>query len=175
MVTKLNQRDVERLLRAPFTYAPVGGTQVGQSNPGYEVFTRSARLPGTSFDEAGERLMTWRVHERAGLRVASSADRASRDAVVVMRLGPGPFSLTIPCRVVCAVEETNRVGFVYGTLPGHPESGEEAFLIERNGDEVRFQIRAFSRPSSRLARLAGPLGRQFQRIMTDRYLQAAGG
>jgi uncharacterized protein (UPF0548 family) len=62
---------------------------------------------------------------------------------------------------------------VYGTLPGHPESGEEQFLIERNGDEVRFQIHAFSRPSSHLARFAGPLGRQFQRVMTDRYLKAA--
>ena len=173
MVTQLDPADVERLRRAPFTYATVGGTQVGQSDPGYEVFTRAARIAGPSFDEACERLMTWQVHERAGLRVASSAARASHDAVVVMRLGPGPLSLTIPCRVVSAIEEADRVGFAYGTLPGHPESGEEQFLIERNGDEVRFQIHAFSRPSSHLARLAGPLGRQFQRVMTDRYLKAA--
>ena len=36
----------------------------------------------------------------------------------------------IPARVVYVVDEPARRGFAYGTLHGHPESGEEAFLVE---------------------------------------------
>ncbi|HEV8560641.1 MAG TPA: DUF1990 family protein [Actinophytocola sp.] len=39
-----------------------------------------------------------------------------------------------PGRVVHVVEEEHRRGFAYGTLPGHPECGEEAFLLERHAD-----------------------------------------
>ena len=66
-----------------------------------------------------------------------------------------------------------RRGFAYGTLPGHPESGEEAFVIERHDDDtVSFTITAFSRHATRLARVAGPLGRAAQRRITARYLRS---
>ena len=61
------------------------------------------------------------------------------------------------------------------TLPGHPESGEEAFLVVRVGDGCEFRITAFSRPATLLARASGPLGRAVQRLVTDRYLAAADG
>ncbi len=76
-------------------------------------------------------------------------------------------------RVVYVVDETHRKGFAYGTLPGHPESGEEAFVVELDGDgTVTFTITAFSRPSSRLARVAGPVNRAVQRWITGRYLRS---
>ncbi len=37
---------------------------------------------------------------------------------------------------------------------------------------VSFEITAFSRPATSLARLAGPLGRQVQSAVTRRYLRA---
>ncbi|WP_223874608.1 DUF1990 domain-containing protein [Salinispora fenicalii] len=64
-------------------------------------------------------------------------------------------------------------GFAYGTLSGHPECGEEAFLVRRGaGGQVYFEVRAFSRPDSLPARMAGPVGRLVQDLITRRYLGA---
>ncbi|NIL65051.1 DUF1990 domain-containing protein [Salinispora arenicola] len=75
--------------------------------------------------------------------------------------------------VLLAINEDDRAGFAYGTLPGHPECGEEAFLVRRDGmGQVYFEVRAFSRPGSLIARIAGPVGRLAQDVMTRRYLGA---
>ncbi len=67
------------------------------------------------------------------------------------------------CRIVSTVDEANRFGFAYGTLPDHAESGEERFLIERAEDGgVWYDITVFSRPHQFLARLVGPLARRLQ-------------
>lgn len=174
MTTRLDAAEAERLRSLPFTYDCVGATATAQIDAGYHSFTRIGQITSLPFDVAVERLMTWQVHERAGLRVAASSDRVRTGEVVLMRLGLGAASLRIPCRVAYTIEEPDRVGFAYGTLPGHPETGEEQFLIERTPDTVQVRVHAFSRPSSRLARLSGPLGRGFQHVMTDRYLRAAG-
>ena len=70
--------------------------------------------------------MTWQMHRRAGLHVAASDERAHVGAVAMMRLGPSWLGIHVPCRVVYEIAEERRRGFAYGTLPGHPESGEEA-------------------------------------------------
>lgn len=78
-----------------------------------------------------------------------------------------------PCVVVFAVDETRRRGFTYGTLPGHPECGEELFLVEhRDDDTVRLTIRAFSRPALWWSQASAPAGRLVQRAVTARYLGA---
>ncbi|GAA4732513.1 hypothetical protein GCM10023350_14890 [Nocardioides endophyticus] len=79
------------------------------------------------------------VQRLAGARgswalVAASGPVADTDTVVDMRFGLGPLALRIPCRVVYVVDEPERAGFAYGTLPGHPETGEELFLLSRLGD-----------------------------------------
>ena len=60
-----------------------------------------------------------------------------------------------------------------GTLPGHPESGEEAFLVRLEpGGDVVFTLRVFARLASPLARLGGPVSTLVQRLATGRYLTA---
>lgn len=156
-----------------FTYADVGATGSG-SPVGYHQFTQTISLAGgTDFEAAADLLMSWQVQARAGLVVRASALRVTEQAVVLMRLGYGPVSVSIPCRVVYAVNEPDRRGFAYGTLTGHPESGEELFLLERDDmGAISFTIRAFSRPASLLVKLGGPISRSVQRVMTKRYLQA---
>jgi uncharacterized protein (UPF0548 family) len=67
------------------------------------------------------------------------------------------------------IDEPNRWGFVYGTLPGHPEEGEEAFIVSISEDGiVRFEITAFSRPANLIVRFSRPVGRGIQK----RYLRA---
>jgi uncharacterized protein (UPF0548 family) len=172
-VSLLDSATAESLLQQPFTYAEVGQTRTAPPRD-VQSFTRSAILrAGTDFDTAARNLFGWQVQARSGLRVATSALTVEPAAVVVMRLGVGPLALRIPCRVVYVIDEPDQRGFAYGTLPGHPESGEEAFVLYREaGNRVRLVITAFSRPATRLAKLGGPATRQFQRIMTGRYLHA---
>ncbi|KTR06395.1 DUF1990 family protein [Curtobacterium luteum] len=81
-----------------------------------------------------------------------------------------------PVRVVSIIDETDRKGFVYGTLEGHPLSGEESFVVERTPDgSVWLQLRQFSQPASRKWRLVEPLLRRQQKVMAEKYLAALRG
>jgi uncharacterized protein (UPF0548 family) len=169
---ELPEKQAARLRAAPFTYEPIGKTACGQPDR-YAWLDRSATLQRRDFEAAATDLFTWRLHERAGLRVQASESPLRSDTVVLMRLGIGPASIRMPCRVVYVVNDPQLRGFAYGTLPGHPEAGEERFTLEQHGDgTVRVTITAFSRPASRLARLGGPLTRRVQQMMTLRYLHA---
>lgn len=71
------------------------------------------------------------------------------------------------------MDEPDRVGFAYGTLPGHPECGEQSFVVTRDETgAVWFTIRAFSRPARWFSRLGAPVTRVLQRLATRRYLRA---
>jgi uncharacterized protein (UPF0548 family) len=166
-VRQLSAGQTETLSRQGFTYEPVGATR-GPSYPEGFHHLRTDALIGhgdAAFRTASEALMTWRMHAGAGLRVAASSSRVHEGAVVVCRLGP----LRIPCRVLWVVDDPDARGFGYGTLPGHPEAGEEAFVLTRQGDDVRLTVSAYSRPGLLLTRLAGPVGRLGQRVMLRRY------
>jgi uncharacterized protein (UPF0548 family) len=79
----------------------------------------------------------------------------------------------VPARVVYVIDEPLRKGFAYGTLPGHPERGEEAFIVEyRDDDSVWLTIRAFSRPAGWLFWAGYPVVRLMQEIYTARYERA---
>ena len=117
--------------------------------------------------------MRWDVQRGAGLRVVAGSERAVEGAHVTVRLGVGRLGIDAPCVVVYTVDEPRRRGFAYGTLPGHPETGEELFVVERREDgTVVLAIRAFSRPALWWSRAAGPAARLVQRAVTERYLRA---
>jgi uncharacterized protein (UPF0548 family) len=74
---------------------------------------------------------------------------------------------------VWAETDGDERGFGYGTLPGHPESGEESFVVRLTAEgEVVFTLRVFYRLASRLARLGGPVSRVSQRLAAERYVAA---
>ena len=167
--------DVEAHLRAAdLTYDHVGRTSGVLPSGYHHLNMRMIVGLGTArFADAAQALFGWQMHLRSGVRVSTSSAMAKHDAVVMLGIGAGPLTLNAPCRVVYIIDEPNRQGFAYGTLPGHPESGEEAFVIERADDDtVSFSITAFSTPASDLAKLAGPLGRLVQRRITARYLRS---
>lgn len=85
-------------------------------------------------------------------------------------------SVVAPCRVIYVIDEPNRKGFAYGTLPGHPECGEEAFILDQTEDgSVWLTIRAFSRPSAWKWWAAYPVLRVLQAMFTRRYLRSLSG
>ena len=163
-------------LRAQELTYPLSERPVLTPPPGYAQFSRTRQLPDSvDFAAAGRALMTWQVQARSGLQVWASSLHVEPAAVVVLRLGLGAVALNITCRVVNVVDEPDRQGFSYGSLPGHPEAGEESFLLERGAEgAVAFTVSAFSRPASSLARLGGPATAWVQRWMTGRYLRALG-
>lgn len=162
------------LRQADFTYREVGAT-AGALPSGYRHFRISADLGvgGEVFERAREALLTWQVQRAAGLQVQSSEPRIAPGSVAVLLFRLGPLRLEAPVRVVDVVDDGSRASFTYGTLPGHPESGEERFDIHHlDGGRVVFSIVGFSRPQSRLARAAGPVVTLVQDAITRRYLAA---
>jgi hypothetical protein len=79
-------------------------------------------------------------------------------------LGDRPFD-SVACRIVYVVDEADRFGFAYGTLPAHAETGEERFTVEwdEQDDAVWYDILAFSLPQQLLARLGYPFARRLQK------------
>jgi uncharacterized protein (UPF0548 family) len=163
-----------QLSAAELTYQEVGQATAGRLPPGYHHLRRSTVIGGRQdlFGRTGAALFSWQPQLRAGLSVCASTPTAEPGTVVLLSARMGPLRISAPCRVVRVVTEPGIQGFAYGTLPGHPESGEEAFVVEQLRDgTVTVTITAFSRPAT-LARAAGPLGRVIQRHMTSRYLRA---
>ena len=79
--------------------------------------------------------------------------------------GSDPLQLSVPCEVVWVERTADRVGFGYGTLPGHLFRGEEAFTVERDdAGDLWFVVTAFSVPDRWWVRLAGPLTVVGQRL-----------
>ncbi|WP_031095300.1 DUF1990 family protein [Streptomyces sp. NRRL S-15] len=142
------------------TYPEAGATLLGPLPDGYHhLHHRAAVGRGRAdFEAAGAAVTEWRMHRAAGAGVRASAGRAAAGVTVDVSAGIGPLRVTAPCSVVWTAYEKNRTGFAYGTRAGHPECGEESFVVELADDgTVWFTVTAFSRPASWYSRLAGPL------------------
>jgi len=64
------------------------------------------------------------------------------------------------------------VGFSYRTRPGHPVSGEEAFIVHRDGGNVFFTVRSLTAPATEQPwRALYPLLRVAQIVARRRYLR----
>jgi uncharacterized protein (UPF0548 family) len=173
-ITALRAEVADRLAGAGLTYREAGAT-AGELPPGYQHIRH--RVPIGHGREllasAGDAVFRWHVQLRSGLRVSASSPAALPGTVLLLSAGIGLLRLQAPCRVVYTVNEPRRRGFAYGTLPGHPETGEEAFIIDHHDDDtVTFAITAFSRPATHLAKIAGPVGTAGQRAITARYLRS---
>lgn len=94
----------------------------------------------------------------------------------VLRWGWGPLSLRAPIRVVYVIEEPNRRGLALGSLPGHPQCGEEAFVVERRDDgSVWLNLRVLSRPGNPVLWVIYPVWRLVQSVFSSRYQRALAG
>jgi uncharacterized protein (UPF0548 family) len=130
------------------------------------VFDDSGRpIVRATVDEAGEALFG--PDGTAFLRPGDTAN---------LVIPFGPLHIGSPVRVVYVVDEPTRKGFAYGTLPGHPESGEEAWLLTRMDDgSIWMTIRAFSRPSTKRWWAVYPVLRIVQEVFTRRYERSLAG
>lgn len=146
-----------------------------RERPGrYRAWERSTAI-GTG-DEfwrwATTEVLRWGVKTRTGFTVAPD-HRVSPGDRPVIYAHPLGLSIREPVEVVHVVDTGIRVGFAYRTLPGHPVSGEEAFVTERAGDTVTLTIRSLTRASETWQwRVVYPLLLAAQAIIHRRYLRA---
>jgi uncharacterized protein (UPF0548 family) len=129
-------RLIEQPTDAELTYREVGAT-AGSLPAGYHHVTRSLMVGRGHelFVRASDAALHWQIQRRTGLQVSASSPTAEVGAFVRLGVQIGPVRIHAPCRVVYVVDEPRRRGFAYGTLAGHPESGEEAFVVEYGDDE----------------------------------------
>jgi uncharacterized protein (UPF0548 family) len=128
-----------------------------------------------AFDDDGTPIQPATVGEPGEVVFAGDGTELLRAGdTAIMRVGLWPWK--VPARVVYVVDEPTRKGFAYGTLPRHPERGEEAFIVEHRDDgSVWLTIRAFSRPSSWIFWVGYPFVRLMQQVYTSRYERALAG
>ena len=155
--------------RCAVTYDHVGSTL----DRAVACHTRTVELGRDNFDAAVDGLKAWACHRGIGATVHPEGAPTAVGTEVLVVLRVGPIRLLVPNRIVAVVNEPDRFGFAYGTLPGHPEQGEEAFLVERHADgRTTATIRVSAKGDWLIARLASPLVRCLQRVALNRYLAA---
>ncbi len=153
------------------TYSDVGATAADMPT-GYR-HVQAARRIGHGrrrFEQAAESVLRYGMLRGAGLRVDATTEVARVGTDVLGRLGP----FVAPCRVVYVLDEANRRGFAYGSLPGHAVRGEELFAVRYDPSDgaVYAEVAAFSQPATWWSSLGSPVLRLAQSRVTRRYLSA---
>lgn len=159
------------------TYAPHGGSvdlDPARVPAGFRTFRHEAVIGSgrERWASAAAEVLEWGMQRGAGIRVSTPRVVVGDDVTLTIPL-QGLVPIKARTRVLTLVDEPRRRGFVYGTLPGHPERGEEAFLVTIDDEgTVRASVQGFSRPSPGVWMLTAPLLRIVQAIYTRRYVRA---
>lgn len=156
------------------TYAPFGCSLDDTTPDGLTRRAWSTMLAATqdAFTRAVDALSNWRVQEGSGLIVRSDGPMAVGTNVAMSAPLPLTGYIDVTCRVVAVIDEPDRFGFAYGTLSVHPERGEEAFVVSRDDDTVRFDVTAVSAHANVISRLTSPVANRLQAAASQRYLRA---
>lgn len=156
---------ISRQRELPFSYAETGAS-AGEPPAGYTIDRNRIELGRGAlvYERSVDALKRWRQFDLGWVTIVPrDATVAVGETVAVKAKACGLWSLNA-CRVVYVIDECERFGFAYGTLPDHVERGEERFLIEwRPDDSVWYEIVAFSRPQHPLAKIGAPIARRLQK------------
>jgi uncharacterized protein (UPF0548 family) len=168
---------IRRQIEQPFSYDFMGCTreQPLAARPGWNIDHHRVLLGHGSeaFVRARAAIDAWQMFPPEMTSVfGHEVPREGLVVAVLYRVSLVPVWLLMPARVVYTIHDTirrdghtfERYGFAYGTLPEHPERGEERFLVEWNhtDDTVHYDLLAVSQPRHLLARLAFPFARHEQ-------------
>ena len=174
--------DTRPLDARPLTYSAVGATAIAHeiwpATPAeFRRYERTAPVR-ISWDDARALMLRWAVKTRSGFDVDADGMPdavVSEGANVWLRLSIGPVEVREPIRVVAVVDLPSRCGFSYGTLTGHPVSGEEAFVLHRINEHEPplLTIRSLTRPAPEgLWRYSYPVLLATQWFFRKRYLNS---
>ena len=157
------------------TYDDVGATFSGAYPHEYHSACYEIELGHGQeiFERSVMGLKEFRSHRTKWTKIFPESAQVEVGQSLIVMIGTSAVSIAAPCRIVKVVDEDCIFGFAYGTLPGHPENGEESFVIRLSpSGTVNFEIRSFSRAQGILVKLSGPIARLIQLKVTKRYLKA---
>ncbi|WP_454853770.1 DUF1990 family protein [Promicromonospora soli] len=173
---------VHHLGQRALTYDVVGGTspaaELWLPPDGWRGYEHTVRLgSGTDlWNAASAAVLSWGIKTRSGFTVdppleAGRAARQEERYWLVARIGP--VRVREPVEIVATLATHDRAALAYGTLEGHPVSGEEAFIVHRDGDgNVGLTLRSLTRAGQGPWRGLFPLILIAQRVYRRRYLRA---
>jgi uncharacterized protein (UPF0548 family) len=172
------RRFIDSQRDAPFSYPAVGASRL-KAPARYITDHNRIRLGSGEdvFNRAARALRQWKMFDTGFTQLCWTDTPIEAGRVVaVLARHLGVWSLNA-CRVVYVLDEdgpVRRLGFAYGTLMEHAESGEERFSIEwsRDEDTVVYDLLAFSRPNHPLAKIGFPVARMLQKRFADCSKQA---
>ena len=136
--------------------------------------------PGSTFRRLSDCILDYQIFpERLIRAVKAPGPVAAGDTLGIRFVALPLVDLFFACRVLrsFAGEEEGGIwceGFVYQTLAGHPERGEERFAVEKNlqTGEIWGQLSSWSGPGLWLTRLGKPAVRWLQRYASNEALKA---
>jgi uncharacterized protein (UPF0548 family) len=115
------------------------------------------------FAAARDALRRWQQFERGWLVLADDPVPIQEGAVVAYAAQVLGTWWGYGCRILRVIDEPTRFGFVYGTIQGHAERGEELFLVQHNPDDtVTYSLFAMSRPGRWFSWPGMPIARHAQ-------------
>jgi uncharacterized protein (UPF0548 family) len=173
-----------RMAEQPFSYDCVGCTRDAPARrPGWNIDRHRVRLGQgeLAFPQARDAIAAWQMFPRE-IATICWPERPTEGlmAAVLYWAAPVRLWITFPTRVVYVIDDSTcrdghtiqRFGFAYGTLPDHPERGEERFLVEwnRTDDSVWYDLMAVSRPAHWMARFGYP----YTRFEQSRFRRLSG-
>ena len=168
---KALERVLRRVSRLNPTCSPIGVTL----NPQAKIEQHRVVLGSgeDTFKRTRTALSGWATHQSLWLRLYPDTQPPAEGQTVLVLLTFAGLCLAFGCRIVRVIDEPRRYGFAYGSLPGHPERGEELFLLEWQTDgAVTFTLRAHSQAANWLYRLGRPFGKLMRLLGTRQYLRA---
>jgi uncharacterized protein (UPF0548 family) len=143
----------------PLSYGPIG--IVNGETPCRDLDEAMVTIGRgeSDFDRARAALIAWKQFDIGWVETFPRHAPVEEETVVAVLIKHLGFWSLNGCRVLYNVGGNGRFGFAYGTLTNHAESGEELFdvLLDPESDEVRYRIRATSKPQAALARMGQPI------------------
>lgn len=152
-----------------FSYTEIGATR--ESAPsGYNIDHNRIKLGVglEAFDHAKVAIRNWKMFDIPWVQLISNKTPIEIGKTVAILVSHFGFYSLNAARIVYVLDEpgdVQRFGFAYGTLTEHGEIGEERFSVEYDTltGEVWYNLYAFSRPASLLAKIGYPLSRNLQK------------
>lgn len=149
----------------PHTYQNIGATQEkhqkGFDNDTSVVYLGKGEIVWTNAKKA---LIEWKQFPSPWTKIFPVLTPIKKGETVAVLFKIFNIWWINSARIVYTIDNENKFGFAYGTLPGHLEKGEECFWIEKDeSGSVYYHIKAFSKPAYWFVWLAYPLARIFQR------------
>ena len=158
---------------ADLTYMHVGSSLRSDPRPGGQLRRCTEHL-GTgdpTFRAGCDGLRRWAAQTAFGARVHPSDAPIQTGTTLLVMVSLGPFEVVAPNRIVEVVDKRGAFGFAYGTLPGHPETGEESFVVRMDDTgSVSASVTIDAEPATWLIGLADPIVRAVQELAVRRYL-----